>query len=737
MNPAVTAATPRHRRVELTHIDGLDGLRGLAVIAVILYHGDLSWSTGGFLGVELFFVLSGFLITSLLVREWLSSGTIVLADFWARRARRLLPALFVLVVVIGIYYAFRGTVGSIPGLFGDGLAALFYYSNWHQIAQGSDYFLQQGPTSPFQHTWSLAIEEQFYLVWPLLFLCGAWVVRRSVSRSAGVPSEAAALRLLNLLLGLSLVLLVASAADCALLYHANDVNSQNRVYMGTDTRAYGLLSGAALAILMARLRLVGRGPAGGFETGGTEAAATPGPARRTAARRWTPVISVGSLLAVIGLLVLMWRVSGDDAWLYPWGFLVCDGLGVALVAVILTTPRSVANRLFSVRPLRWVGKISYGLYLWHFPLFLWLDQSATGLSGFPLLALRIVSAVAVAVLSYHLVEQPVRQRRWPVWITRGLAPVTAGAGVVSLALAASAAAIPTVPPPPMPPAAAGLAGTDPACAVTLTNTKQTGAVAPTAAQEQSFEIHSLDAGTVTWPTATAQKVFTTCPPERMMFVGDSIAFSLALPMLVDEQKYGSAVSDAAILGCAFSDKGQLDVNGTWQKPPANCGSELGSWSSQANRFGAQELIFELGYRDEFNWRWGGRVYHLGMKKFDDYVLSRMKAAIRLLGDDGRRKVLFLSVPYVHPAAEADGSPAPQSLRSRHTEINKLLKQAAASDGANASVMNVDTYLSPKGHYTDTVNGQECRLGDGIHPSQYCSELLEPYIFLAGRHLLGS
>jgi peptidoglycan/LPS O-acetylase OafA/YrhL len=731
---SMTDVAPR-RRVDLTHVDGLDGLRGLAVIAVVLFHGGFSWASGGFLGVELFFVLSGFLITSLLLREWLSSGTVVLSNFWARRGRRLLPALFVLVVVIGIYYAIKGQAGAVPGLFGNGMSALFYYSNWHQIATGASYFAQNSSPSPFQHTWSLAIEEQFYVVWPLLVLAVAGLIVRGRRGPGGTPSDAQARRLLDTLLALSVLLLIASAVDAVLLYHGG--SGKNRVYFGTDTRAYGLLSGAALAAVMARLRLADRSAVGGSEIAEPAVIGAPGSRRRRLRLELSggrlAAVSLGSLAVVVALLVLMWKANGDQHWMYPWGFLVTDALGVALIAVIMLVPRAIANRVFSLAPLRYVGQISYGLYLWHYPLFLWIEKPETGLSGVPLFLVRVAAALAVSVLSYYLVEQPIRQRRWPVWIVRGLAPVSAGAGVVALALAASAAAIPTVSVS-APKVSTRLTGTG-SCQVTLSNTPSYGAVAPPKADEGTFQIKGLDHGSVTWPAASATTDFRTCPPKRALMVGDSIAFTAGVPMLYDEADYGTAVADAAILGCAFGVRGELDVSGTWEAPPAGCPNELNAWAAEANEFKANEIIILLGYRDEFNWKWNGKIVHLGETAFDNYVEGRMQELVKVLGEHGRRKLLFLSIPYVQPAALPDGSPAPQGTSVRHDEINALIRQAAATDGSNASVLNTDTTLSPDGHYTSTVNGQECRLGDGIHPTTYCSELLEPRTFTAARALL--
>ncbi|MFZ0971766.1 MAG: acyltransferase [Solirubrobacteraceae bacterium] len=229
------------RRIELTHYGALDGLRGVAVAAVLLYHGGVSWAHGGFLGVEVFFVLSGFLITSLLLAESTRKTTIGLGAFWARRARRLLPALFCLVAVIGLYYAVAGSAQAIPGLKGDGISALTYWSNWHQIAAGSSYFAATGPVSPLEHTWSLAIEEQFYVVWPILVLGVLWLARRRANRSSRRP--------LLVLFGVTIAGAIASVVDTAILFDGG--RNLDRVYYGTDTRASGLLIGAALAIGLA------------------------------------------------------------------------------------------------------------------------------------------------------------------------------------------------------------------------------------------------------------------------------------------------------------------------------------------------------------------------------------------------------------------------------------------------------------------------------------------------------
>ena len=244
--PADTNTAPAARS-GIGYYAGLDGIRALAIVAVLLYHGGVVWAAGGFLGVEAFFVLSGFLITSLLIAEWRRSGTVALRAFWARRARRLLPALFCLVVVVGLYEALASTDGLVPGLKGDGIATLFYYGNWHEIATGSNYFAATGPVSPLQHTWSLAIEEQFYILWPVSLLAVIWLTHRVLRRSR--PTDR---RMMGTLLAMSVTLALASAVEAMILFHGGA--GANRVYYGTDTRAVGLLTGASLAFALALLR---------------------------------------------------------------------------------------------------------------------------------------------------------------------------------------------------------------------------------------------------------------------------------------------------------------------------------------------------------------------------------------------------------------------------------------------------------------------------------------------------
>ena len=686
---------------------GLDGLRALSIIAVLLYHGGVPWARGGFLGVEAFFVLSGFLITSLLIAEWRTSSRIRLRAFWARRARRLLPALFALVFVVGVYYTLAGPLHEIPGLKGNGLATLLYVANWHQIATGSGYFATTGPTSPLQHTWSLAIEEQFYLLWPLLLVTIFWLTGR---RDRGVR------RSLGTLLAVTVVATVASAIDTVILYRGGA--GLDRVYYGTDTRATGLLVGASLAMGLALSR---RGE------------------QRSPARLRTLAAGAGGAAALVAVLVAMREATGQANWLFPWGFLGIDAAVAALIAAVVLFPRSAAGRIFSLRPLRAIGTISYGLYLWHFPCFLWLDQGNTGLAGTGLLALRLSVTLVVSLVSFFAIEQPVRRRSIPVRALRALVPVAAASTVAVLMMAAAVDAHIPGNEPAVTPAAIihKLAGTDAACPVALHDSPAYRTVPLPEKAVGGYVFHWILKGAVDWNGGpypnSGHTAFHTCPPKRVLMIGDSIAFTAGVPMLENENRYGVELADAAILGCAFGGRGVPDVNGSYKVLPPQCPDDLTLWEQAARSFRAQVVVVELGYRDEFNWNWRGRVVHLGQPAFDAYVQRRIDRFASVLTSDGAR-VLFMTVPFVQPPPLTDGAPAPAGSPARHVLINSMLYAAAARNPSRVRVYNVDGIVSPGNHYDETVNGQDCRF-DGIHFSVYCASLLQPAVLGAARQLL--
>jgi peptidoglycan/LPS O-acetylase OafA/YrhL len=361
----VTTGGPPRRSVpvRMGYQPGLDGLRAVAVLAVVLYHADISWLPGGFLGVEVFFVVSGFLITSLLVDERHQTGAVSLRQFWVRRARRLLPALYVVLLVVSVV-GLLFVPDAAGRLGGDVLAALFYVFNWWQIFLQESYFASAGRPPLLQHLWSLAVEEQFYLLFPPLFLLAYRRWGRDVARWG--------------LLGVA----VASAVWMAILFDPVD---PSRVYYGTDTRLSGLLLGAVLALSWSPWRS-NRRPAPGA---GAALDAT----------------------GVLGLAVLAWfflRVNEFDPFMYRGGFLVLDVVCLVLIAV-LVHPSARLSRVLGSRPLRWVGLRSYSIYLWHWPIFvLTRPQLDVPLTGLPLFVLRMALTLAAAELSFRYVETPVR-----------------------------------------------------------------------------------------------------------------------------------------------------------------------------------------------------------------------------------------------------------------------------------------------------------------------------------------
>lgn len=375
----VTITLWRPAASRLPYLPGLDGLRALAVIAVLLYHAELSWIPGGFLGVEVFLVISGYLITALLLGEWQERGNLDLKAFWLRRARRLLPALYLLLVAV-LVFAVIALPGEVAGMRGDALSAFGYVTNWYLIFEQKSYFEAAGRPSLLRHLWSLAVEEQFYLLWPLLFVGGMRLLKRRG------------------MLIVTLVGVLASTLLMALLYVPD--TDPSRVYYGTDTRAAGLLLGAALAFAWPVSREISW------------------QGRRT--KITSLALNLGGLLGLATLLWLFATLSEFQPLLYRGGFLLV-ALATALVIAAVVHPLShLGPGFLGWGPLRWVGLRSYSLYLWHWPVYaVTRPQLDVRLDGLPLLALRLALSCLLAEFSYRYIETPFREgavgRAWQGW----------------------------------------------------------------------------------------------------------------------------------------------------------------------------------------------------------------------------------------------------------------------------------------------------------------------------------
>ncbi len=358
---------------------GLDGLRAVAVLAVVGYHVGLGAIPGGLLGVGVFFTLSGYLITDLILARW-ATGARGLGDFWVRRARRLLPALFVMLVVVGIWVSVADRA-QLAEVRGQSIAAAFYVGNWWQIAQHVSYFARFGPPSPLNHLWSLAVEEQFYLLWPWLLLLGARYISEP-RRATGVRPRLACV---------TLALAVISAIEMAVLYHPSF--DASRVYDGTDTRAFGLLFGAALAMVWPS-RLLTR-------------------PINASARRTLDRLGAAGLL-VIALLYL--RANEYSSFLYRGGMVLLS-LATVLVIAAAAHPATRVGRALAAKPLRWVGERSYGIYLWHVPVIV-LTSPVTGTpDSFPRAVLQVAASIGLAALSWRYIEQPIRRGEFQAMLT--------------------------------------------------------------------------------------------------------------------------------------------------------------------------------------------------------------------------------------------------------------------------------------------------------------------------------
>lgn len=396
-------------RPKSRYIPSLDGLRAFAVLSVIAYHMSMPWAKGGLLGVTIFFVLSGYLITSLLVIEFQGTGRIDLPQFWLRRIRRLFPAIVFSVVVIAVLCTIFNHA-LLTKLRPDVIPSLFFFNNWWQIFHNVSYFDALGAPSPVTHFWSLAIEEQFYLVWPVLLF---------VLMKLGVKKRTLSI--------MTLALALLSAIDMAVLFDPH--GDPSRVYYGTDTRAFSLLIGAWLAFVWPSNQL-----------GATDSVSIGANARRA-------LDGVG-IAAFIGLVLMVAFADGFSPFLYRGGLVLCSVL-TAIVIAVLVHPASILGKFWGLSPFVWIGKRSYGIYLWHYPmLLLIIPQSGIVETPWWMLLVALAAIFAISAFSYTFVENPIRhgaigtlladianhRTTLAEWVREHIVPVVAAAALVLIAV---------------------------------------------------------------------------------------------------------------------------------------------------------------------------------------------------------------------------------------------------------------------------------------------------------------
>lgn len=486
LSPAVTA--PTNGSHTLLYLPALDGLRGAAVAVVIAFHAH--WLTGGYLGVDLFFVLSGFLITRLLLNEYSTSGRIDLIGFWRRRARRLLPAMLIVTCFAAVAERWRDTLDGPAGGRRDVVGALTYTSNWLRLDSGAGYWRQFGDPAVLDHMWSLAIEEQFYVVWPVLAFGLFRCIRSDIAR-----------------------VLVLGLASCGLGLWAlrlfSTTSDASRVYMGTDTRAVALLLGATVAATAHR-------------------------------RSWqsNTALRVAALPALVALAIMTVRMRGDALITYQGGLLAFSLAGAVVVAAAALGRPPAVFRVFTTRPLRWLGSRSYGIYLWHWPIMVGLHVADMPDSSWWRRVAAIGASFAIAEVSYRFIEQPLRKNGLNAF-RQPLRTLAVGVGAVAFALVAVFA-------PPV--------YTSATEAVPLPSVTPTSSVAPPSTEPVAPPASSTP---TTDSTVALASPFPVQPlpddrPPRVMFVGDSVGWNLALQADDEHERLGIEVINAAINGCPLT-----------------------------------------------------------------------------------------------------------------------------------------------------------------------------------------
>ena len=615
---------------ELTdHIAALDGLRAVAVLSVIGYHFGMPGLGGGFLGVDLFFVLSGFLITRLLVSEHDRTGTVSLRGFWARRIRRLTPAILLVIVTVAVWGTLTLDRFALRTLRDDMLSTLGYMANWRFIVADQSYFAAYGEASPLRHMWSLAIEEQFYMVWPLIVL--------------GVLTVARGRRWPLIALATAMI-----AGSTALMWVLHDANDPSRAYYGTDTRLAQLVVGALLAVVLLRRREV------------------------VAPRRARGRSPLGVLL-LAAIVAAFFVVEDGDIFMYRGGFLAFSVLVALLLWAVTTSRGSAIDQMLSWRPAVLVGQVSYGLYLWHWPVQIMLSPDATGLDGPALAALRMSVTFAATVLSYLLVEQPVRRTRgWATSLTGGRAAV---AFSVSMAVVLGA-----------------VLGT-------------TSRSAPLPEYLDSTTAEVIDAGA---PLPDGDKA-----TLQLVLTGDSLAHSLTRAMENQTSTLGVTFVSRSLPGCSMTRGLPVDGDGLAfeEGPPCALAHEEFIRVTAAS-FPSRAVVWIAAW-DAYDRRVDGVDYRVGTAAWRTKMTELVDETADVLASRGAHLFLVSLAP-VAPENETDHEDT--AFDERVATYNDLLRDYARENPARATFIDLAARVCPDMPRAcrAVVEGIRLRPKDGVH-----------------------
>ena len=630
-------------------VTALDGLRGASLLIIMGYHFGVGWLQGGFFGLDIFYVLSGFLITGLLLAEFRRSRRIVLSAFWLRRARRLLPALLIVLVAVSLCVRFIAQPGTYPDFRISALSALFFFSNWWQIASTSSYFVVTGAVSPLTHTWSLAVEEQFYIVWPLLVLA-VMKLGRTFARG------------LRVLLVVSSVGAVASALEMVVL-DSPTVNA-TRLYFGTDTHAQSILVGAAMACALTMIQLR-RG------TGGIAPRAT-----STVVR----CLLVGLGVAGFAVIVVMTcTLTGTSAIDYQGGFTVSALASAVVILGAICVPDGPIAWVLSVRPLAWLGTISYGAYLWHFPVYVFVNPARAGISGLPLVALRFACTVVLAAASFYLVERPVMYGTF--W--RSLKAILP-AGALTLATVG----------------------------VIFVATDVAATAAPTVTQFGG--------------SGQAQGSGTDTDPPKVVVLGDSTSLTLGYALAATAPT-GTAVVNGGLFGCGLaigtSSSDHPPTPGLPMFPACNSSAPSRQrWPARdtatvAGTGPGDVVLFVAGEWETHDLLIGGHWTNILAPSFQHYESDQLRTLIEIGTAHGAHLDLF-TMPAEDGAMQTGVASIDSDSPTRRAIYNGLLSKAAAEFPGKVSIVDYGRILSPNGVFTEYLNGVQVRTIDGVHTPSY-------------------
>ncbi len=671
-----------HRKFR--YVPGLDGLRGLGVILMMLYHGQVSWlGLGPLFTIEMFFVLSGFLITSLFIIERENTQTIDLRRFWNRRFRRLLPALLLMFAAVAGWSFLPADSGGpsetlLAHLRGDGVAAMTYTSNWYFIFSGSSYFQAFEAPSPLKHTWSLSIEEQFYLMVAVAMFAGFKVWGTRKKRWIYISFGLAALSAIWMGVLAHLGNIAASGQwvrigpfgpfdPLALNHYVRDFFNLNpdanldpsRMYYGTDTRLQASLVGVGMAFVVERLDW-------------------------TRVKQW--MVEVCGTVGIGGLLVMFFFIPHDADWIYYGGFFLADVLtGLAIIALMAPT-RPGAARPFSFKPLVFLGALSYSLYVWHFPIFIILDGDRfLDVDGWPLNVWRFAISFVIAYASYRFYENPIRYQ--------GLNSPFRKIGAVEL-----------------------IAGSVAALFVSTARAKpDTGTVGSVGSTD---ELAESGEGQCIPPNRPQVEGTPTC--TSLLFAGDSMAHTLLLSIegsLVDRDD-GYVIYPATVLGCGILE-GDRIVNGKVSLQKDGCLKWPDLWQSQVDKLNPELSVVLVWGWDLYDRRLqgdDGEYYEVpvGSQEWADLMGATIQRGIDVLSSRGG-KVALLTMPCIDLDAETATHPDPEAAEPHRVEaVNEVIRDVAARNKSSTVVYDLAGYLCPDGkHYRARIDGVDIS-PDGIH-----------------------